>query len=885
MRLRFIHELICLLVISVAGICPALDREEPTAPPPGTHVVLGWNDLGMHCMNPSFDSFCVLPPFNTLMAQAVLRGDRPQITSAGLSLSYRFPANTSSASKVNFWVYAHSLFGVDLPVDVGLAGFGLNGSMVWNNATFIAQGIPLTPFEDASPTILQPFQLAELQLRDSASSAILDMSSVVAPISTELRCDLCHSNGIRSVEDNILAQHDAEEDTNLLGSKPVLCASCHQSAALGTPGQPDVEPLSMAVHKHHAMEVPDIACYACHPGPKTRCLRGAMFLHGKTCTDCHGDITEVAMSQDAGRRAWADEPKCGSCHGLPYSENTGKLYRNSTGHGGMYCAACHNSPHAELPSAQWRDGLQAMRVQKSSSFIRDCTVCHTSVPTLPGPHGITAAVDLRVSLLSEPNPIDPGATFSYSIGIVNRGSLAATGVRVSMPIPPGLSYQSSTTSRGDCGVVSNTITWTLTKLEAGGSESAEVRMLSSGAGTALATVVATSDAMDRNTDDNVASETTYIGQAPVADLGITQSDSSDFPETGVTLDYRLEVTNHGPEAAQHVRVVDTLSTSVLFVGAIPTVGTCSVADNMVTCDLGTMAAGTTAGVVIRVVPHASGIAVNEAIVDGACIDSHPANNTSLHSSNVRAGYGADVSTVLTTIPEEYAVVGAPLTYQFDIHNNGPESAPSLKLTSDLPDGVDLARIVVARPGKSTVSGNQVTCDLGTLATGQSQRVQLIVVPTTTGTLYCRAEALADASDCFKENNSTSCTVEVGSPGALPDLCGSWSSMTWNQRGGSTNARYSMAGVLQVQNMGRQNAGRSMTRLYLSGDDQLDPNDVLLKQWRLPPTKGLSARTMRVNAQIRDGSLPGKFIIVVLNADGAVPESDTSNNVAVFGPVH
>ena len=31
----------------------------------GDMVVLGYNDLGMHCMNQDFSEFMILPPFNT----------------------------------------------------------------------------------------------------------------------------------------------------------------------------------------------------------------------------------------------------------------------------------------------------------------------------------------------------------------------------------------------------------------------------------------------------------------------------------------------------------------------------------------------------------------------------------------------------------------------------------------------------------------------------------------------------------------------------------------------------------------------------------------------------------------------------------------------------
>ncbi len=375
------------MVASLAAFSPAAEPQVSAAPPT-THVALGWNDLGMHCMNRTYGDFCILPPFNNLWIQVVERGNPPKVTTQGISLSYRFPANTYSAGKVNFWSYEDKLFGVSLPDNVGLTGHGLTGSLDWNGTAFEVTGVPLTGFEDATPATEQPYQYAEVTVKRTATNEVLDVTTFVAPTSTEMHCDTCHSGGSHTVEYNILAKHDAEEGTNLLGNRPVLCASCHSSNALGTPGTPGVPPLSRAIHGRHAEEVgSSMSCYACHPGQQTQCLRGAMFLAGKTCTNCHGTITQVASSIGAGRRPWIDEPRCSLCHDAAHSENPGKLFRNSIGHGGLYCTACHNSPHAELPTAQPRDSVQAQRVQGTSGYIRNCTVCHLTMPTSAGPHG------------------------------------------------------------------------------------------------------------------------------------------------------------------------------------------------------------------------------------------------------------------------------------------------------------------------------------------------------------------------------------------------------------------------------------------------------------------------------------------------------------------
>jgi hypothetical protein len=111
-----------------------------------------------------------------------------------------------------------------------------------------------------------------------------------------------------------------------------------------------------------------------------------------TCQDCHGEIADVASSIEQGREPWLEEPRCGDCHGAAYGEAPGTLYRFSrNGHHGLYCATCHGSPHAILPSREERDNRQNVALQGHAGTLDVCAVCHTETPDDPGPHGIRAA--------------------------------------------------------------------------------------------------------------------------------------------------------------------------------------------------------------------------------------------------------------------------------------------------------------------------------------------------------------------------------------------------------------------------------------------------------------------------------------------------------------
>ncbi len=214
--------------------------------------------------------------------------------------------------------------------------------------------------------------------------------------------------GTGSVEGNILAAHDyyhgqngiSSQGRNLAGGGPVLCSGCHADNALGSRGDPvSRKSLSEAMHGWHQpsdARCGDVGCYDCHPGRATQCLRTAIVGMGYTgdtpsCETCHGPMKQVAESIAAGRRPWLDEPTCEQCHGPNYSTGTDAqgraiLYRQATGHGGLYCAACHNSPHAWWPSQLGADNVQPLRLQHSTSALGKCSVCHTKPMQGNNPH-------------------------------------------------------------------------------------------------------------------------------------------------------------------------------------------------------------------------------------------------------------------------------------------------------------------------------------------------------------------------------------------------------------------------------------------------------------------------------------------------------------------
>jgi hypothetical protein len=399
-------------------------------PPKDAYIVISWNDLGMHCANANFQNLCILPPYNNIKAQVIKVGNSntpPEVLTTNYNVSYEIPGNTYSVGKTNFWDYANQIFGVNLQPNIGLTGAGLSGDMAIDGNNFFVDGVPLTPYPDNDLNTEHPFQLGMIQAYDAQNNLIASTQPVI-PVSNEINCV---SAGCHSSETAILNAHEDEGgfDPN---ATPILCAECHSDNALGMPGHPGVPAFSRAIHSAHGEETND--CYKCHPGPNTQCLRGVMFGHGMICQDCHGSVSHVGQTIAQGREPWLQEPSCGdaSCHGSNYAEEPGLLFRQSKGHGNLYCSVCHGEPHAILPSTNANDNVQVTALQGYAGILTECVVCHGYVPTAPGPHGyIPTAIETLPGVPNNsysleqnyPNPVQSKTKISFSIPVAEKAYL------------------------------------------------------------------------------------------------------------------------------------------------------------------------------------------------------------------------------------------------------------------------------------------------------------------------------------------------------------------------------------------------------------------------------------------------------------------------------
>ena len=347
---------------------------------------------------------------------------------------------------------------------------------------FEAEGLPITPVDDNRKKNFYP--TVKVVAKD-LSGNVLASTTTILPVSDEMTCKGCHAsttstnpakiaakpvagwvndpNPQKDWKRNVLRLHDERKLSSALfksalttvgynpkgllatadSKQPVLCVSCHASNAYFDKknkttvmkGLPGIRSFTQVLHlKHASVKNPATqlaldntsdrtACYLCHPGSKTQCLRGAM---GKaktatgdslmSCQSCHGKMTAVGSSA---RQGWYNEPTCESCHnkaapgrraisgvkadGTPivpadhtFATNANtpvpglNLYRFSKGHGGLQCEACHGSTHAEYPSLHADENMQSIGLQGHAGPVAECAACHKTMPNTVngGPHGM-----------------------------------------------------------------------------------------------------------------------------------------------------------------------------------------------------------------------------------------------------------------------------------------------------------------------------------------------------------------------------------------------------------------------------------------------------------------------------------------------------------------
>jgi uncharacterized repeat protein (TIGR01451 family) len=307
---------------------------------------------------------------------------------------------------------------------------------------------------------------------------------------------------------------------------------------------------------------------------------------------------------------------------------------------------------------------------------------------------VTTAIDVfapdfspstkTVTNLTGGSPARVGDRLRYTVTFVNGGQDPAVNTSIADPIPAGTSYVPG--SLDVPAGVTGSFNSTLNRVEVSPGNFPVNRSMTFTFDVDVGAAAANTDVTNQATitydgatvpelqDLTFSTRAATIAVIPSADLVVTKVNDPDPVIAGNVLTSTITVRNGGPSPATDVVVADELPPGV---GAVTTPGrTCIVNIRLLSCLIGTIAAGDTVTITVRTnVPPGSTAAslTNVARVESATSDPDPADNTAPATSAVIRD--ADLS-VTKSVSSGTVAPGETLTYTLRVTNNGPSTANS-----------------------------------------------------------------------------------------------------------------------------------------------------------------------------------------------------------------
>jgi len=340
-----------------------------------------------------------------------------------------------------------------------------------------------------------------------------------------------------------------------------------------------------------------------------------------------------------------------------------------------------------------------------------------------------------------------GQSVNYLLTVTNAGPNAATGVTLTNTLPAGMSFVSALSGQGQCTNTGGVVRCSLGNILPGGATTVQITATASALGAASNHAALAGTELDFDPANNAASHLVTI--VPAADLSVAASPA--FANVAVGRDFitLLTVSNRGPSSSD-ATLVDTLPAAASFVSATTARGGCVHLAGQVQCQFTNLAPGESASVILVSQSSVLGSLTNVAQVSGPLADAIPGNNA---VTNVAAVVpSADLALTMSDRPDP-VLLGEDLTCTLAVTNNGPNAANGVMLTNVLPPGVGFISAVLGQ-GSCGRAGNEVVCNLGSLAAGAGVSVALLMRPGQPGFITNSAVVASQTIDATPSNNAS-----------------------------------------------------------------------------------------------------------------------------------
>jgi uncharacterized repeat protein (TIGR01451 family) len=365
--------------------------------------------------------------------------------------------------------------------------------------------------------------------------------------------------------------------------------------------------------------------------------------------------------------------------------------------------------------------------------------------------------------VNNPTP-NLGDTITFTVTLNNLGPDQATGVVVRDTLPPGLAFVNSSVSQGAFDPATGL--WNVGAVASGGTATLQIQATVQAGGIRFnfAQIVA-SDQPDPDETNNQDQAGVDVNTPQHADLQLTKT--LDTPPNGAgkfsagdVVTFTVHLTNHGPDDATDVVVLDQLSEGLTFVSATPSQGAFDPTTGLWT--VGTLANGATATLQVsariekvgNLQFFPSSVTLSNSAVVQTSDEFDPNPDDDQAEVPVPVVPTADLS-IAKTVSNPTPQVGSTITYTISLSNLGPDEATGVVVNDGLPSGLTFVSATVSEGTYDPTSG---TWEVSQIAPGHTQTLTITaLVASHRGQVNTAAVTHSDQFDPNLANNSASVT--------------------------------------------------------------------------------------------------------------------------------
>lgn len=382
--------------------------------------------------------------------------------------------------------------------------------------------------------------------------------------------------------------------------------------------------------------------------------------------------------------------------------------------------------------------------------------------TPPPPPPAATETDLSASLSHSPLTAEVGQTVTYSVSINNLGS-GATDARVELV----LGSEASVVAVGSgCSDLGDRVSCAQMALPAGAQRNWGIDASYATAGSYQAAATAYSDTLtDPNSANNQASDSITINEPTppavvTADMELTSFDlDATQLDMGRVLGINFVIENLGDGVASNAGFSMALPAGVEWVSGA---AECGVVASRLSCSFGGLGVWASRNRYVYLRLNQAGDVNVTGVATADSEDPDLSNNsitqtvTVVDPNAVPAGGSADMDLVKLRITSSTPRVGRALGFNFKLLNRGGDLAENVRYVMPLPTGFSW----VSGASECGVTGSEVVCNFGDLASGASRNRYLYLRPSAAGAVTASGSALSDTADPNSANDSRSVQFNV-----------------------------------------------------------------------------------------------------------------------------